>query len=492
MKRLYFLAVALLFTFQAVAKPQFVFDEDNRKAYNDILKLKLNSAKLHLVKSQERLAANGINLYIENCEDMVRLMISEDYDLYDELSDNEQIRLKALGNLDKSSPYYNFLRAEIKMQWAMIKLKFGKEFAALSSGMNAYKLLKKNAEKFPDFIPHRKTLGAAKVLLGALPDKHKRYASLVGLKGDVTEGLADIQAVIDSNSPFSLEAEMAYFWLQTYVLGESESAFQSMKKLTERNPDNLLLHISAAIIARNAGKSREGYELLKRCPEGNEYIEMHFLSYIKAELTLQMGNYYESLAHGKSFLKHYKGKSYIKSTYYRLFLAYWFLEDSRAHSYLEKVKTEGQSIVIPDEYAEKFANLDLPDRLITQARLFTDGGELQKAEKLLNSINPEGFTRKSDQVEYFYRKARILDKQKRWHEAVQIYKQVLSQTSKESEHYFGANTALHLGYIYRDQFADTKSAAYYFGLAMEFEGHEYKLSIDNKAKAGLNQLKKQK
>ncbi len=72
----------------------------------------------------------------------------------------------------------------------------------------AYNLLKKNEKKFPDFLPHRKTLGAAKVLLAALPPKLKSLISIIGLKGDLEQGFADVQSVIDSDSPFAFEAEM--------------------------------------------------------------------------------------------------------------------------------------------------------------------------------------------------------------------------------------------------------------------------------------------
>lgn len=476
--------------FATASDPDYVFDDDNTKAYHDLLKLKLSSAKLHLMKSQERLPNNGINIYIQNCEDLAKLIISEDYDLYDKLSDNEQVRLKELTKLDKSSPYYNFLRGEIKLQWAIIKLKFGKELGALTSGINAYKILKRNAEAFPDFLPNRKTLGAAKVLLGSLPNKHKRFAGLAGLKGDANEGLADIQSVINSDSPFALEAKMVYTWLQTYVLGESEQAFETMSLLTKEYPDNLLIHISAAIIARNAGKAKAGYELLQHCPEGEEYYEFHFLEYIRAELALQMGNYYASLAHSKAFIKKYKGKNYIKSSYYRMFLAYWFLDDSRANSYFEKIKTEGETNVIPDEYSAKFAEANLPNKIITQVRIYSDGGELERAEQLLQSVDVEKLPNKRDQLEFYYRKARILHKQNKWHEAILVYKQVLSQTNTESPYYFGANTALQLGYIYHTLYNDITSATYYFKLALEFNDHEYKTGIDNKAKAALNRLKK--
>lgn len=493
MKRFLSLILVLLCSVSSIlAQTEYEFNEHSTNAYHDILKLKINAAKEHLRKSEELYPSNGINIYLANYIDMVQLVISEDHDLFKELAENEQDRLKVLAKLDQNSPYYNFLRGEIKIHWTLVKLKFGKELAAFSTGMSAYKILKRNAESFPDFLPNRKPLGAAKVLIGALPSKHKKYASLAGLKGDVNEGLADLQSVIDSESPFRLEAKIIYFWLQSYVLNESDEALATVKQLLKKYPDNLSLHILGSMIARNAGKARESYKILNTCPQGDVYMNLPFLEYIRAEVSLQMGNYYASLAHSKQFIKTYKGQSYIKASYYRMFLAYWFLDDSRANQFLEKVKTEGVETVIPDKYAAKFVVAELPNRAITQARMYTDGGELEKAALILAQIDPEKLDKKKDQLEYYYRKARILHKSKRYHEAVLIYKQAMSQTNQSSPYYFGANTALQLGYIYQDEFSDYTSASYYFNLALEFDEHEYKSSIDNKAKAALSRLKKGK
>ncbi len=63
----------------------------------------------------------------------------------------------------------------------------------------------------------------------------------------------------------------------------------------------------------------------------------------------------------------------------------------------------------------------------------------------------------------------------------------LSQ-AKNSNAYFAPNSCLHLGYIYEKQ-QNIQKAISYFEKAITYENHEYKGSIDNKAKAKLNQLK---
>ena len=484
-----FLVVAFIFFIPIWANAQYEFNTYNRKAYNSLLKLKIQEAERYLEKSKAYKQKNGIDLYIANLSDITQLIITEDTKLYEKLKDNEDKRLDALNELDQKSAYYNFIKAEIKMQWSVVKLKFGKQNAAILGCMGAYNLLKKNEKKFPDFVPHKKTLGAAKVLLGAMPAKLQKLTSIIGYKGDINQGFKDVQSVIDSKSHFSLEAKLTRAWLQSYVLGESDKAFEQMKTLANQHADNLLIHVSCAIIGRHAGRAREAYQILKKAPKGNEYFNFYFLEYIRSELALQMGSYYASIAHAKSFVKNYTGKNYVKAAYMRIFLAYWFLDDSRASQFFEKAKSNGQTMVVPDEYASKFLEEELPHKQITQARFYTDGGELVKATVILNKIDVEKLPRKRDQLEYYYRRARILHKEKKYKEAVAKYKSVLALTKKDSPYYFGANTALQLGFIYRDVFKDYKSSEYYFKEALSYTGHEYESGIDSKAKAGINSIK---
>ncbi|MBY0425173.1 MAG: hypothetical protein K2Q22_06020, partial [Cytophagales bacterium] len=54
--------------------------------------------------------------------------------------------------------------------------------------------------------------------------------------------------------------------------------------------------------------------------------------------------------------------------------------------------------------------------------------------------------------------------------------------------YFAPSACLYLGYIYMDK-KDTQKAKLYFENVLFYKNHDYKNSLDNKAKAALDKLK---
>ncbi len=101
---------------------------------------------------------------------------------------------------------------------------------------------------------------------------------------------------------------------------------------------------------------------------------------------MQMGDYYASISHGKEFINNYKGQNYVKSAYFRLFLCYWFLDDSRAWDYFAKAKSEGETLVVPDEYAQKFLEEKLPNKTITRPDSIPMEANWKKRWKLLRQV----------------------------------------------------------------------------------------------------------
>ena len=110
-----------------------------------------------------------------------------------------------------------------------------------------------------------------------------------------------------------------------------------------------------------------------------------------------------------------------------------------------------------------------------------------KVEKIIDKVGDFHFPTQKDEVEFNYRKARFYHKTNKIAMAIALYKVTVNAVSDE-EWYFGPNSALQLGYIYKAQ-GDIESAAKYFNMAIEHKNHEYKYSIDNKAKSGLESLK---
>jgi tetratricopeptide (TPR) repeat protein len=92
---------------------------------------------------------------------------------------------------------------------------------------------------------------------------------------------------------------------------------------------------------------------------------------------------------------------------------------------------------------------------------------------------------KKDQAEYYYRKARLAHKQNK-PEAVQLYQETIVMTGQDNW-YFAPNACLQLGYIYQSQ-NKVKEAEEYFQRALAYRRHEYKNSIDSKARSALAQL----
>lgn len=128
-----------------------------------------------------------------------------------------------------------------------------------------------------------------------------------------------------------------------------------------------------------------------------------------------------------------------------------------------------------------------PNEKILRARIYTDGGYFKEAKTIIHSITPADLKTDKQRTEYYYRKARLAHKTNDINSAKLFYQQTIDM-SKENPWYFGANSALQLGYIYQAA-GDMKSARTYFEKALAYKKHEYKNSIDSKAKSALETLK---
>jgi tetratricopeptide (TPR) repeat protein len=487
------LLLALFFALISVyAKASsYNFTSANTVVYKELLKLKVGYAEKYFSNSPSNNSDNGIDLYLESVSDAMRLVVTEDASLYESFMQKSSKRLQRLEKFDRNSPYHLFLKAEMKMHIAIVKIKFGNRVDGLTDALSAYSILKDNAEKYPDFLPNKKTLGLCKVLLGAMPKQSKKWVALIGYKGDVEEGMRDLQSVADSNTPFSIEAKFIMAFVRSYVFDEHEKAYKEFDKLAMEYPDSQLAYFAASIAARQNGNAKQALRMLERAPKGTEYCDFVFLDYLKSESCLQVGEYYKSIMYAKRFISNYKGQNYVKDAYHKIFLAYWFLNDSRAWEYLKLSKEKGVYHTVPDLYAKRFADdAELPNKSITQARVYFDGGENAKAMLIINQVDPAKLTRQRDIIEYYYRKGRIQQKQNFLILAAQSYKKAAELCPTEYPYYFGAASALQLGYIYRDFYKDNKTARSYFNKVADYEGHEYESSLNYKAKAALTVLPK--
>ncbi len=241
------------------------------------------------------------------------------------------------------------------------------------------------------------------------------------------------------------------------------------------------------MLVKNA-QSEEALKLFQTLDQHPEGLQMDYLEYLRAEALTNKGEYAAAIQSYQKFITHFRSQSFKKDATYKISLCYWLLnKPDLARQNFEKAKKTGRDIAEPDKHASRqLEENTFPNPKILRVRFFTDGGYYTEARDVLQTILPSDLTTLKDQTEYYYRKARLAHKTGELFVAKVFYEQSIDMTG-ENPWYFAANSALQLGYIAEAQ-KDKVMAKKYFEQALNFKRHEYKNSIDSKARSALEQL----
>ncbi len=481
------LIYSLLFIVHCKAA-DFDFTPNLQKAYSEVFKLKVQSGRELLSKENPK---NPFRIYVEDFADMTELINSENEKQYEKWISKEDKRLDLIEELDEKSPFNRFLRAEIKLHWALIKIRFGHEVKAGFNVIQAYKLLEENQKLFPNFLPNLKSLGCLHVLIGSVPDKQRWISKLLGLRGNIQLGMNELRLVA-TDKIWGMESKFCTVFIQAYILKFDDKQNAEMLQFANSQSDNLIINMVATAISLKDNRTEQAIELLKRTPRDAEYLHFPIFELYKAETQLFKGNYPQAVSAYQNYLRTFKGQTFLKDTYYKMFLCIWLMGDEKkAKLYLSKINERGNTIAESDKVAQKFyenfqKTKTLPNKILIKLRLLFDGGYFEEAQNELVSLTEKSFTNKKDQAEFNYREGRVYQKLNQLDKAVNYFEKSLALTGSE-EWVFAPNSALQLGYIQQQKGKKNKAKAY-FEQAIAYKNHEYKTSVDNKARAALTEM----
>ena len=154
----------------------------------------------------------------------------------------------------------------------------------------------------------------------------------------------------------------------------------------------------------------------------------------------------------------------------------------------QQVLTKGSETTDADKQAAKDAKSGVwPNPLLLKARLLNDGGYNNEAIALLTGKSAADFTKQEDKLEFAYRIARIYDDVGRDSEAIKMYLLAIKLGEDRTE-YYAARAALQIGLIYEQQ-GKKDIAIKYFQECLDMKDHDYKDSLDQKAKAGIERCR---
>lgn len=489
----YLLLICALFLFaQSAAFANFDFNANCLNAYRNILELKLGNANAYLSTEKKLRPNNSIIPLLENYIDYFTLLTSNSKTAFDRLKRNKIDRLNSISADDQNSPYYLYAQAEINLQWALIRGRFGEYFNAAMEIRKANSLLNENIKKFPSFPLSYKGMGLINVVLGSLPDGVlKSTLATFGIKGNTTAGLTMLDKLAQSIAktsyePFYEEVVFYYSYLLIDVAHSPLAYIKTMHYTDKMSDSSLLKTYIQGYAAIKYAHNDEAMVIFKNKPKSALYQPFPYLDYLEGvahlnKLDLNATWYFDN------FLKTNTGVNFIKDTY--MHLAWIALLKGDKKEYLarsEKAKSTGFLYHEKDKQAQNEVSAPMPNIDLLKARLLFDGGYLTRALSILENKNANDYLTQKDKTEFNYRLARIYDDLGKDNEAL-IYYQNAIQMGKNLTYYFAANSALQMAKVYEKNRDFTKAKLAY-NQAISMKNHEYQSSIETQAKAGLKRI----
>jgi hypothetical protein len=489
------LGIAIGIALPKAAKANFEYSAQYQKAMHEILSLRLENGRAILNKAKISEPNNTLLYLAEDYIDFFTILINEDEAEYKKLLKNKSLRISKIEKDDKNSPWYRYCKAEIYMHWATNRIRFGSYLKAAREIKEAYNLLESNIKKHPTFLPNNKTMGMLETLVGVVPDSYQWIVSTIGgMDGDIESGMQKVKQLINSTSTLNYvpqlkqEALFIYVYLQMFVVKKPQEAWELVKQNTKDYRTNLLNSYLRANIALKSKKTNEAIRVLTYRPRSKEYQKFYYLDYLLGKAKMYRGDK-DAHKYFKIYVSFHTGKNFIKGAYMHLSWFYYLQNNDKKYKvYKSMAKSYGAEKVSEDKKAMKYAKQTAqPDKTLLTTTLNFDGGYLDKALATLNSKSISSYTDKELQLEYNYRKARVLHEKGNTDGAVDLYKEVIKNGAKSTS-YFAANSSLMLGYIYED-IGLKSTACTYYKRSSTFPNKQYKNSISQKAKAGQKRLK---
>lgn len=485
-----YLFILVLLPFSSAAN--FDFNANCLKAYQNIFELKLANARALIANEKKLHPNNSIVPLLENYVDYYYILATDSKTEFERLEANKSKRLDQISDDDSKSPYYLYAQAEINLQWALLRGRYGSYYTAAREINKASNLLEENAKKFPSFHLNAKGLGLIQVVMGSLPDGFLKSAlATFGIKGNVQTGLAMLDKLAENlpkstYEPFFEDVVFNYLYVLNDV-AHSPSAYAKTMKYTARFAETSLLKTSLqAYVAERNGHNDQAIAILNDRPTGAVYQSFPYLDYLMGIALLNKLDY-SAATYFDRFLQNNKGVSYVKDTYLHLAWLALLKGDETGYAYnVNKVKTSGYTYQERDKQAISEANGPLPNKTLLSARLLFDGGYLTQASQTLAKVGTENFNTQKDKAEYHYRLGRINDDLGKEDTALINYQNAITY-GKTLKQYYAAKAAVLMGKIYEKR-KNHSSAKIAYTTAINLKDHEYETGIENEAKQGLKRI----
>jgi tetratricopeptide (TPR) repeat protein len=467
----------------------FQVSTDIRKAYDLVLALQLQDASdaLNTIAADD--PENLMVHYIGDYIDFLSVLITDDPAIYQATRSTRESRMRIISLGEVSSPYYLFVQAEMYLHRGLLRFKFGEDFYGATDLNQAFKLLKRNQKRFPEFSPNLKTLGVLKAAFGTVPESYRWAVELLSsMEGSVEEGLRDLESALEDKSQLMYpETQYMYLLALLHFKNAPEEALTYARENGIRADGNPLQCFILSHIALKAGQNDFAIEWLSSGMSNHSanLIPQLQLMYGTAKLQRLDADADEPL---RAFLVDHPGLSYRREAMQKLAWCALINNDNAGYEiYMDRCKMEGSAVTESDKYALVEAQKSrVPHIELLKVRLLSDGGYYLKALEVLESFD-YGLLDDDDQLEFRYRAGRIYHHIGREYDALFSYKLAMSM-GRNDKGYYACAAALYTGQLYEAK-SEMVNAEQYYRICLGMSPEEYQSGLHQKAKAGLGRVR---
>jgi tetratricopeptide (TPR) repeat protein len=488
-----FVCGLLLRQIDAIAASPYFFDFNTRcrQAYKSMIALRISEANGLLKQEMREQPYNLVPVLLSNYDDCLTLLFNGDPAEYVRRKPNMDKRLALLKKADNNSPWYRYSLGLVYFQWAAVRIRFNEYFTAGTEFRKSFLYLKENRNQYPAFRNNQVLLGLEEAIVGTIPDSYRWITSMLGMKGDVKKGTAQIADFLNRrDSSTALMREEAIFYYAYLRFSLMMDRKETWKYLDESELDfrhNHLFTFMKANFALNDNKAALAEQTLKNRNMQAGYLDAPVFDYQLGIALLQKTDP-ACIESFQRFINRYKGRLFVKDALQKMSLIHVAQGDLQgAVKYKSKIKAAGNLQIDADKQAQRYAeSAGFPNPILVKARLLCDGGYFTAAVDQLKMYKAADFREIADQLEYNYRYARIYTLMGKPMQAIPFYEATIKAGASRPEH-FAARSALEMGQIYEDQ-GQTDQAIACYRKCLSMKNHDYKSSLDQKAKAGINRL----
>jgi tetratricopeptide (TPR) repeat protein len=492
MKQILILLLVVI-TSCAHAQKVYEFNSTCQQAYQEISMLRLNAGLALVDKARQQNPNNLIPLLLESYADFYRLFLNEDPADYRQYYPAFARRIELLKEGPESSPFYGFCLSTVRVQKAAVSVKFGKFWDAGWEFRRAYQDIKQARKDFPTFTPNDLIYGALQAITGTIPKGYKWIAGIFGMKGSLNEGMKMVRGFVNSSDPwahvFFNEAAFIYPYLMFYLENKKDEAiaFAQQKRMDLEN-NHLHAYMAANLCINNQQSALAQKIILGRNLSG-EYLptpvwdfELGFTRLYRLEIP-------QAARHFENFVNNFRGTFYMRDALQKLSWCYYLQGNmAKAEETRKRILQKGATNSDADKQALKDAKTGKwPNMLLLKARLLSDGGFASEAAGLLQGKTEDDFAAEEEKLEFAYRAGRIYDALERDDDAIRNYL-IAIRMGEHRKEYFAARAAVQIGYIYEKR-GQKALAIQYYQRCLDMDDHEFKDSLDQRAKSGIARCK---